>query len=114
MVSVKMDFLSGDERLDIILRVFTDKAVTGQKKSCLILSHFQYEEDGITFPYGHSFYDIGLWGDIDCISYTLSRLPIVHLSVENKNRIIRNRTTTPVLLVGKKTYGHRFPNNPNT
>ena len=60
------------------------KKLLGQDKPCLIFN-FNYDEDHFSYPFGHKFYDESLlWGDIDEISYTLSRLPIFKLSDNNK------------------------------
>ena len=67
--------LSDYEVLDIELPVLPDTAT--------IIFNFKYEEGKVVLSFKNK-YDIGFWGNIDEISYTLSRLPIFKLSNNNK------------------------------
>ena len=73
--------LSDYEVLHIEIPVLTNKEVTNQDEPCLIFN-FKYEEDKVILSSKNK-YDIGFWGNIDEISYTLSRLPIFKLSDNN-------------------------------
>tara|TARA_B100000886_G_scaffold333579_1_gene287824 strand:- start:9418 stop:10410 length:993 start_codon:yes stop_codon:yes gene_type:complete len=74
--------------------------------SVTIIFNFKYEEDKVLMSFKDK-YDSGFWGNIDEISYTLSRCPIFHLSEENKDRIIMDELA-PTTAGKAKTYEYIF------